>query len=378
MKLGTLSGLFLAGCFVSSLCLAGGVASADDQSSSEVLAVVNGHNITRGELEQHSTDNMARARAQVVQAQMAFYNAESSALQELIDKEVLTQEGAKQHVTGDELLKRETEGKVKEPSEETLRVYYLGSGTKEPYEAVRTRIRNSIIALENKHIADQYLEGLRAKDTVKITLLPPHREVAVGDNPLLGPVDAPVTVVEFADYQCPYCRQEEPVMQKLREQFKDKVKISYRDFPLPMHQYARKAAEAARCAGEQGKFWPYHDKIFSAGGEDLGVPALKTAARDLKLDGAKFDKCVDSSQEQAAVDKDLNAGKNLGITGTPTIYVNGFSLAGAQPYAALESVVQEQIAAAQQQNQQKKAGNAASNKPQANAGSKGSSQVAGN
>jgi len=343
ITLGTFSRLLPAFVLISALALAGGAASADDQGPSDVVAEVGGHKITKAELDQHASDNMARARSQLISAQEGFYEAERSALDREIDKQLLTQEAAKQHITGDELLKRVVQGRVKDPSEETMRIYYLGSGTKEPYEAVRDKIMRSIRALEEKQAADEYLKALRAKQTIKVTLLPPRQEVAIGDLPLVGAAGAPITVVEFADYQCPYCRQEEPTMQRLREQFKDKVKIAYRDFPLPMHPYAHKAAEAARCASDQGKFWPYHDKIFTGTADALTIPALKSTARELGLNGDKFDKCLDSSQESAAVEKDYNDGRGLGISGTPTIFINGYALNGAASYDSIEEVVQQQL-----------------------------------
>ncbi len=239
---------------------------------------------------------------------------------------------------------------------------------------MRPKIIHSIRVLEEKQIADDYIKKLRDKQTIKVSLLPPHQDVAVGDTPVAGAPDATVTLVEFADYQCPYCRQEEPTLRKLREQFKDKVKYSYRDFPLPMHQYARKAAEASRCAGEQGKYWPYHDKLFSTSDQDLGVPGLKASARSLNLDGDKFDKCLDSGAESAAVEKDFDKGKDLGISGTPTMYINGYAISGAASLEVLRDLIQEQLDA-----QEGKAANASS-KPQARAdsnalvASKGSSQ----
>ena len=186
MKFGTFPKLLPALVLVSALSMAGGVASADD-SSSDVVAEVGGHKITRAQLEQSQSDNMARARSDLMHARMAYYEAESSALEREIDKELLTQEAAKQHITGDQLLKREVEGRVKDPSEETLKIYYLGiPGQKQPYEVMRPKILHSIRALEEKQIADDYIKKLREKQTIKVALLPPHQEVAVGATPIIG------------------------------------------------------------------------------------------------------------------------------------------------------------------------------------------------
>ncbi len=363
MKLGTFSKLLPALVFVSAVSLAGGVVSADE-SPSDVVAEVGGHKITQSQLDEHQSDNMNRARSDLMHARMSYYEAERSALEREIDKELLSQEAAKQHITGDELLKREVEGRVKDPSEETIKIYYLGiPGAKEPYEVMRPKIIHSIRVLEEKQVADDYIKKLRDKSAIRVTLLPPHQDVAVGDTPVVGPAAATVTLVEFADYQCPYCRQEEPTLKKLREEFKDKVKYSYRDFPLPMHQYARKAAEASRCAGEQGKYWPYHDRLFSTSDQDLGVSGLKATARQINLDGDKFDKCLDSGSESAAVEKDFDQGKDLGISGTPTMYINGYAISGAASFDVLRELIQEQLDA-----QERKAADASS-KPQAKADS---------
>jgi protein-disulfide isomerase len=306
----------------------------------------------------------------LVQAHIAMYQAERSALDQEIDKRILSEAAAREHLTGDELLKREATKRVKDPTEETIKIFYLASGQKDPYDVVRPKIISSIRSLEEKQAADNYVAELRAKQEVKVNLLPPRQEVAVGETPTVGPADAPVTVVEFADYQCPYCRQEEPTVRRLREQFKDRVKVSYRDFPLPMHQNAHKAAEASRCAGEQDAYWPYHDRLFSGSADDLADAGLKSIARQLKLDGPKFDKCLDSSAEAANVDKDFNFGKGLGITGTPTMYINGYTVSGAASFDTLSQLV-EQIDA----GGEKKAASAEI-KPQAKAAVKGGAQTA--
>jgi len=370
IKLATFTKFFLAALLISALPPACGLALAEDQPPSEVVAEVGGHKITLGQLEQHSNDNMNRARSQLVQAHIGMYQAERAALDHEIDKEILSEAAAKENLSGDQLLKREAQKRVKDPSEETIKVFYLASGVKDPYEVARPKLIASIRGFEEKEAGDAFIAELRAKQDVKINLLPPRQEVAIGETPAAGPADAPVTLIEFADYQCPYCRQEETTLRKLREQFKDRLKVSYRDFPLPMHQYARKAAEASRCAGEQGQYWPYHDRLFSGAADDLAEAGLKSIARELKLDGDKFDKCLASSQESAAVDKDFNAGKDLGITGTPTMYINGYTVSGAATFDTLRQLV-DQIDSGGEKNA---AG--VQSKPQAKAAEKASSQTA--
>lgn len=320
---------------------------ASDDSASQVVAVVGDHQITRGDLEKKSPNDYAKAKSNLLNAQFGYYSAERSVLEKAIDDQLLANEAKKQGITVDELLKRETEAKFKEPSEDTLRIYYLATHTKTPYPEVRGKIIETIKSLEVAKAKDDYMASLRKKNPPRITLFPPREEVAVGDTPADGPADAPVTIVEFADYQCPYCRQMEPDVSKMREKFNGKVRYSFRDFPLPMHQFAQKAAEASRCAAKQNKYWEFHKRLFTGdANKDLAVPQMKQIAREMKLDGDQFDKCLDSGEEAAAVAKDLEQGKDLGISGTPTIFINGYVFSGAGSIETMEGIVQSQIEAA--------------------------------
>lgn len=151
------------------------------------------------------------------------------------------------------------------------------------------------------------------------------------DDPVLGPADAPVTIVEFSDYECPFCgRFFEQTLPVLRNKFGDKIRLVYKDFPLPMHANAPKAHEAAHCAGEQGKYWQYHDLLFQ-NQRALGPDQLRDYARRLNLDEGKFNVCLDGSKYAERVSRGRNLGSESGVTGTPTFFINGEMLVGAQP-----------------------------------------------
>jgi len=167
-------------------------------------------------------------------------------------------------------------------------------------------------------------------------------DVGVETAQMVGPRNAPVTLVEFADYECPYCQKVAPDLKKLQAEFGDKVVFSFRDFPLPMHARAEKAAEAARCAGEQGKFWEFHDELFQS--KELDFDQLKVHAQALSLDSAKFNKCLDAGDEAAGVSVDRKEGIRLGLTGTPSFFINGHFLSGAVDYATLHKIVEQQLA----------------------------------
>jgi protein-disulfide isomerase len=162
--------------------------------------------------------------------------------------------------------------------------------------------------------------------------------------PSLGAADAPITLVEFADFQCPYCRQwEQQTYQPLLAAYPGKLRIVFRDFPLTsIHPNAMPAAEAAQCANEQGKFWAYHDKLF--GGENLGDDVYKQYAQDLGLDMTRFNDCVANHKYAKAIQADSDFAVNLGVNSTPTFFINGLAVVGAQPLSAFTGVIDKELA----------------------------------
>ena len=180
---------------------------------------------------------------------------------------------------------------------------------------------------------------------------PTRFNVQVGDAPVIGSSDAKVTIIEFSDYECPFCsRFYEQTELLLKAEYIDtgKVRLAYKDYPLSsLHPTAQKAAEAARCAGEQGKYWEMHDLLFVKQSEwaPLGVTKLKDYAPTLGLDSQAFNSCLDSGKYASAVQKDFNEGSSLGVSGTPTFFVNGIQLVGAQPYAIFQQVIEQELSA---------------------------------
>jgi len=246
-------------------------------------------------------------------------------------------------VTLDELFKRHISANIPEPTEDQLRFYYEGVQTDEPYEAARPHIIDTVHQLRTKKARDAYIAELRGEYAVVVELNQPSAHVEVGDAPRLGSESAPVQIIEFADYECPYCQQVNADLTKLREQFRDSVSVTYKDFPLPMHPLAARAAEAARCAGAQGKFWEFHDSLFET--KRLQVSDLKEQARKLKLDTARFDQCLDSGEQAAAVKKDSKEGQRLGLQGTPSFFINGHFMSGAIGYMKLRDTVMQELGA---------------------------------
>lgn len=169
--------------------------------------------------------------------------------------------------------------------------------------------------------------------------------VGAGSNLALGPEGAPITIVEFSDYQCPFCRQfHEETFQSLLDAYPDQIRFVYRDFPLTgSHPEAQPAAEAARCASDQGKFWDYHHALFE-NQESLGPGLYMEIATTLRLDRETFESCMNSGRHTDEVLADTFDGLNLGLEGTPTFFINGRRLVGAQPLSAFTAIIDEELA----------------------------------
>lgn len=171
----------------------------------------------------------------------------------------------------------------------------------------------------------------------------PQNFTITKDNHVRGNFKAPVTLVEFSDFQCPYCGSFHPTVKQVLQTYGDKVRLVYKHFPLPFHPFAQKGAEASECASEQGKFWEMHDVMFEH--QDLlSFDQLKKWAREIGLNGSKFDSCLDSGKFASKVQADLQEGESKGITGTPGTFVNGQLVSGAVPFASLKQIIDQALA----------------------------------
>ena len=308
---------------------------AKSQNSSTVIAEIGGRAVTAGELQQ-------KEASKLLQAQYKLYVAERDALEQYIDDEVLQMQAKKEGISVDELLKRHVSVNVKEPTEDQLRFYYEGVQTDESYETARPHIIETVHQLRMKKAREAYIIALRADYGVVVELNQPSAHVEAGNSPRLGPEKAPVQIIEYADYECPYCQKVNPDLLHLRQEFGDQVSLVYKDFPLPMHPLALTAAQGARCAGAQGKFWEFHDFLFAS--KKLEAVDMKAEARALKLDGDKFDQCLDKGEQFAEVKADAQEAQRLGLQGTPSFFINGRFMSGAIHYAKLRDTVLQELA----------------------------------
>lgn len=219
---------------------------------------------------------------------------------------------------------------------------FIGIVVTQGYHLVESRVSDG----DTKMIVDQRDQDQTVKPVVEQIV-----DVDIDDDPILGDSDAPVTIVEFSDFQCPYCQRfYQNTMPQLISEYVDtgKVKIVYRDFPLGAHPQAPAAAQASECADDQDSYWDMHDMLFAKMSEWSGSPtaidSFKAYASDLGLNTAKFNDCLDTEQYATEITDDLNAGRQAGVSGTPTFFINGRKLVGAQPFSAFQTIIEEELA----------------------------------
>ena len=312
--------------------------------ASEPLAEVNGEAITAEEIEQALGAQLRRLEQQI-------YDMKRQKLEAVIGERLLAREAAKQSLSVQALLDAEVAAKTGTVADEEVETFYqankarLKGAEAEARERIRAHFQSQKLVARRQ----AYLQSLRSQATVVIRLPAPpvfKAEVGVEGAPFLGPVAAPVTIVEFSDFQCPFCKQVVPTLTQVRSRYGEKVKLVYRDFPIDgLHPQARKAAEAARCAQDQGKFWDYHDALF-ANAPKLSPEQLKTYAQQVGLDLPSFERCLASGTHAATVQKSVDEGIRLGVTGTPAFFINGEFVSGAQPVESFARVIERELARA--------------------------------
>ena len=271
------------------------------------------------------------------------YEIKRKALDNLIEQKMLEVAAKKKGLTTDKLLDQEVNSKIPDPTDAELEGYYMGLKVKAPFADVRTQLRDGYKQAKIQQVRQEYLKTLRADSNVVVLISAPRVEVAYDPARLRGNPKAPVMIVEFSDYQCPYCHQVEPTVKEVLAKYGDRVSFSYRDFPLTaIHSQAMISAEASRCALEQGKFWEYHDQLFTT--SKLEKDDLIGYARDLKLDDKQFGSCLTTEKYKADIEKDEQEGRKVGINGTPGFFINGLEVSGAKPKDEFERVIDDELA----------------------------------
>jgi protein-disulfide isomerase len=280
--------------------------------------------------------------------QQQLYDFYKGALDELIDQQVIEAEAQRRGISVDELLTRYLPSLAEPVSELEIKQEYGRSpmnGQGVSLEQMTPMINAYLTRQKVAAARERFVQELRSSTPVEIVLRyrAPRQAVATDDtDPMKGSRSSAVEIVEFSDFQCPYCRQLAPVLHEISAKYGERVRIVWKDFPLPNHRDAQPAAEAAHCANEQGQFWPYHDVLYH-NQDRLGVSDLKQHARDLGLNPTAFDQCFDSGTFRGKVAASVGDGRRYRISATPTVFINGRVVAGARPFEEYDAIVREEL-----------------------------------
>lgn len=311
------------------------------QSEAQITTVaeINGDTISLQDLKQASGEQLAMLEDQA-------YRLKQQKLEQMIGDRLLAREASRRKISVESLIQAEITSQAAVTAEEIHNVYELNKNQLQKPEPdvtdqIRTYLRDQKIAVRR----GEFVKSLQAQAKVSIYLDPPapFRSDVGPEGPSRGAADAPVTIVEFEDFQCPFCKKAQGTLEQVLLRYKDKVRVVHRDFPLqPLHPASQKAHEAARCAEEQGKFWEYRELLYkntpAAGPEQLNDYASKVG-----VDVAVFKQCLDSGKFKMLVQKDETEGDRLGVTGTPAFFINGRLLSGAQPENEFARVIDEEL-----------------------------------
>lgn len=315
------------------------------QMSDDVVATVAGSRITLGEVDARALSVPAANFGNLPLAQ-ALYEARRAVLDEMIGNRLIDADAKARGIERDVVVQQEITAKVTQPGDGDVAEWYRNNQQRvqgASLEQVAAPIRSLLVQERTSAARRTYVDRLKASTAVAVTLDPPRVTVSDDGRPSKGPAGAPVQIIEFSDFECPFCFRVNPTVDQVLSTYGDRVRLVYRHLPLPNHPNARPAAEASACANEQGRFWEYHDRLF-ANQSRLAAADLKQHAADLGLDAAKFNSCVDSRRFQKDVDADLDAAQLLGVSGTPHFFINGRALSGAQPLESFKAIIDEELA----------------------------------
>lgn len=318
-----------------------GPSSQPDTSKRLAVAEVDGKAIWASEVEN-------ALGAQLAQLEEQVYQLKRQRLDAMIAEKLLGQEAEQRGVTLQALLESEVRTKSGIVAEKDIETFYVANQSQIGVldANMKERIRSYLQSQRFNVRREEFIQSLRSKAKLSVNLPLPAIRLKTSDEGAVfkGRADAPVTIVEFSDFHCPFCSKAQATLAQVLARYGDKVKLIYRHFPIDqLHPQARRAAEAAVCASDQGKFWDYHDLLYSAGA-DASPDRLKALAKSAGLDVPAFDQCLSSGKNSLTVQKDIDEAIRLGITGTPGFIINGRWLSGAQPLDSFIRVIEEELA----------------------------------
>lgn len=324
------------------------VSSAKGEPAPEtVVATWEGGTITYGELYGDIKNELVKLEVDYLSQR---YDAQSNGLQDMVLQRLLEAEAKRQGVAdAGALLEKEVRGKVTDPTDKEVEEFYPQVQRQlrnKPLEEVKEQVRGALRQKRERDRFMAYIDELKKKAGLQITLpMPdlPRMDVSADDDPVRGAKDAKVTIIQFADFQCPYCGKAFETVQRVLADYDGKVKMVFRDFPLGFHDRAVPAAVAVNCAEEQGKYWEMYDQVMP-NQRALSDEDLTAVAGRLNLDLGKWNACRQDPARVAEVEKDQADGAAVGVTGTPAFFINGIMISGAQPYEQFKAIIDRELA----------------------------------
>jgi protein-disulfide isomerase len=329
------------------MLLISGIASG--QSGSKKLAVVNGEVITEDQVRKAAAGELekldVRREGFLAENDRDQSTVLEEALNNILEDKLVTAEAKKRSISVDELLATEVDAKAVTPSDDAVTQFWTANQARinVPREQALPQIRMYLRDQDRDRVFAEFVGRLKKDHGVEVYFETPRTMIATEGHPALGGANAAVTIVEFSDFECPYCGQLFPTLKKIEATYKDKIRVVYIQFPLTnIHPHAEKAAEASLCANDQQHFWELHDAMFNDQ-DNLEVRDLKLKAAEQKLDLAQFTACLDGGKYLEAVRQDVIRGAKVGVSGTPALFINGRMLGGAHPFEEIAKVIDEEL-----------------------------------
>jgi protein-disulfide isomerase len=322
----------------------GGSSTAPAQTAggSEVVATLNGGNIVSSDLEAWIKEDLYKREVTDKPAGEA-YDVRAQAIESLIDDRLLDDAAKKAGKAPDAYLAEQITA-LGPVTDDEVKAFFDENRQRLPQEATLDTFSARIRSHLESQRPDKVRADLRKGAQIAVLMQPPRVNIDA-TGPSKGPADAPVTLIEFSDYQCPFCKRAEPTVIALMEKYPTQLRLVYRHMPLDgLHPRARAAAIAAVCAEQQGKFWQYHDLLF-ANQQALADADLEKYGTDVGLDAATFKTCRQDPASENRVNNDATAARNAGLTGTPAFFVNGILISGARPIDDFTRWIDQEIAA---------------------------------
>ena len=329
---------------------AGKPATANSSNRQAATATINNTVITESEIRVEAAAELESLELRKLRDAASYarteHEAMMGALERVLEEKLLALEAVEQDISIEQLIEREINRKITDPTEEEIdRVYELNRArVNRPKKDVEEQIREFLRERNEKEVRDAFLRQLEQKHKVVRNLEPFRFDVKTDGRPSLGPNDAPVKLVMFSDFECPYCRDLNDTLMEIALEYGDRIQIVFRQFPLiSIHANAQRAAEASLCAHDQRRFMEVHNILYE-NQHELTEKNILEKIRPLELDMEKFRECLTSGRHKPEIREDIRAGAAVGADSTPTLFINGIYLSGGQPYGTIAAIINRELA----------------------------------